>query len=119
MLCCYFFVYIIDLKEYPFISMVYINECIDVNTALKNSFKSMSCLRRIQQFPRNFLRRQAPGCIQIYSFKSLVPTLNIVFFSFPSVSCTRRFRSFLFSSSTRGQCYKTFSVCNLRMFVIR
>jgi hypothetical protein len=23
--------------------MVYINECIDVNTALKNSFKSMSC----------------------------------------------------------------------------
>jgi hypothetical protein len=30
--------------------MVYINECIDVNTALKNSFKSMSCLGRINQF---------------------------------------------------------------------
>jgi hypothetical protein len=39
MLCCYLnvfvFVYIIELKEYSFISMVYINECIDVNTALK------------------------------------------------------------------------------------
>jgi hypothetical protein len=30
-----FFVYIIDLEEYSFISMVHINECIDVNTALK------------------------------------------------------------------------------------
>ena len=31
----------------------------------------MSCLHRIQQFPRNFLCWQAPGCIQIYSFKSV------------------------------------------------
>ncbi len=43
--------------------MVYINECIDVNTALKNSFKSMSCLCRIQQFPR---------VVSSYSFKSMV-----------------------------------------------
>jgi len=43
--------------------MVFINECIDVNTALKNSFKSMSCSHRIQQFPSNFLCWQAPGCI--------------------------------------------------------
>jgi len=43
--------------------MGYINECIDVNTAQKNSFKSMSCLCRIWQFPRNFLCWQAPGCI--------------------------------------------------------
>jgi len=43
--------------------MVYINECVDVNTALKNSFKSMSYLGRINQFPRNFLCWQASGCI--------------------------------------------------------
>jgi hypothetical protein len=42
---------------------VYINESIDVNTALKNSFWYMSCLGRIHQFPRNFPRWQAPGCI--------------------------------------------------------
>ena len=39
MLCCYLnvfvFVFIIDLKEYSFISMAYINECIDVNIPLK------------------------------------------------------------------------------------
>ncbi len=29
----------------------------------KNSFKSMSCLGKIHQFPRNFLRWQFPGCI--------------------------------------------------------
>ncbi len=33
---------------------------------LKNSFKSMSCLHRIQQFPRNFLCWQAPVCIQLF-----------------------------------------------------
>ncbi len=37
----------------------------------KSSFKSMSCLHRIQQFPRNFLCWQAPGCIHMYSFKSM------------------------------------------------
>ncbi len=43
-----------------------------MNTQLqKNSFKSMSCLHRIQQFPRNFLSWQAPGCISLYSFKSM------------------------------------------------
>jgi len=31
-----FFVYIIDLNNIPFIIIVYINECIDVNTAFKN-----------------------------------------------------------------------------------
>ncbi len=31
----------------------------------------MSCSCRIQQFPRNFLCWQAPGCFQIYSFKSM------------------------------------------------
>jgi hypothetical protein len=34
----------------------------------KHSFKSMSCL----QFPRNFLRWQAPSFILVYSFKSMV-----------------------------------------------
>ncbi len=34
----------------------------------------MSCSGRIHQFPRNFLRWQAPGCIQVYSFKSMVLT---------------------------------------------
>jgi hypothetical protein len=43
-------------KNIPFISMVYINKCIDVNTALKkSSFKSMSCLCRIQANPRLYL----------------------------------------------------------------
>ncbi len=32
----------------------------------------MSCLGRKHQFPRNFLCRQAPGCIQVYSFKSMI-----------------------------------------------
>jgi hypothetical protein len=66
-----FFVSIIDLKEYsfPFYGL-HIYECIDVNTALKNSFKSMSCLRRIQQFPRNFLCWQAL-VVSSYSFKSM------------------------------------------------
>ncbi len=49
---------------------VYINECIDVNRALKKSFKSMNCLGRKHQFPINFLRWQAPGCISVYSLKS-------------------------------------------------
>ncbi len=31
----------------------------------------MSCVGRINQFPRNFLRWQAHGCIYIYSFKSM------------------------------------------------
>ncbi len=51
----------------------------------KNSFKYMSCSHRIQQFPRNFLCWQAPGCIHIYSFKSMVsqyctrlPTSDII-----------------------------------------
>ncbi len=44
---------------------------------LKNSFKSMSCSGRINQFPRNFLRWQAPGCIKIYSFKSMVRTASL------------------------------------------
>ncbi len=37
MLCCYLnvFVFVFVLKNIPFISMIYINECIDVNTALK------------------------------------------------------------------------------------
>jgi hypothetical protein len=75
MLCYYFFAFIIDLKAFSFYFYgfyVYINECIHVNTALKNSFKSMSCSQRIWQFPRNFQRWQAPGCIliffQIYGF---------------------------------------------------
>ncbi len=34
----------------------------------------MSCSSRIQQFPRNFLCWQAPGCIKIYSFKSMAGT---------------------------------------------
>ncbi len=42
------------------------------------SFKSMSCLGRINQFPRNFLCWQAAGCIQIYSFKSMVRILPLV-----------------------------------------
>ncbi len=50
---------------------VYNNECIDVNTALKNSFKSMSCSGRKHQLPRNFLTWQAPGCILVYSLKSM------------------------------------------------
>jgi hypothetical protein len=49
MLCCYLNVFV----------FVYINECIDVNTALKNSFKPMNCSGRIYLFPRNFLRWQA------------------------------------------------------------
>ncbi len=61
--------------------MVYINECIDVNTALKNSFKSMSYLCRIKQFPRNFLSWQAPGCIKIYSFKSMFSNYSVVVFT--------------------------------------
>ncbi len=44
----------------------------------KNSFKSMSCLGRIHQFPRNFLRWQAPGCIQLYSFRSMVFTIKMI-----------------------------------------
>ncbi len=44
----------------------------------KNSFKSMSCSSRINQFTRNFLCQQAPGCIQIYSFKSMVVTLKML-----------------------------------------
>ncbi len=40
--------------------MAYINECIDVNTSFKKSFKSMSCLHRIQQFPRNFAMLASP-----------------------------------------------------------
>ncbi len=35
----------------------------------------MSCSHRIQQFPRKFLCWQARGCIQIYSFKSMVRTI--------------------------------------------
>ncbi len=66
MLCYYFLLISYIRKNIRSISMVYINECIGVNTALKNSFKSMSCLRIIQQFPRNFPRWQAPG-----SFKSM------------------------------------------------
>jgi hypothetical protein len=31
----------------------------------------MSCSGRIHQFPRNVLSWQAPGCIQLYSFKSM------------------------------------------------
>jgi hypothetical protein len=31
----------------------------------------MSCPGTIQQFPRNFIHWQAPGCIKIYSFKSM------------------------------------------------
>jgi hypothetical protein len=51
LLCCYLNVF------------VYINECIDANTALKNSFKSLSCSGRKHKFPRNVLRWQAQGCI--------------------------------------------------------
>ncbi len=40
----------------------------------KNSSKSMNCSCRIQQFPRNFLCWQAPGYIQVYSFKSMIQT---------------------------------------------
>ncbi len=42
------------------ISMVLINECIDVNTALKNSFKSMSCSHRIHQFQQKFPSLASP-----------------------------------------------------------
>ncbi len=38
---------------------------------LKTSFKYMICSGRKHQFPRNFLRWQAPGCTQVYSFKSM------------------------------------------------
>jgi hypothetical protein len=57
MQCCYLNVFV----------FVYINECIDVNTALKKSFKSTSCSGRKHQFPRNFLCWPAPGCIYILS----------------------------------------------------
>jgi hypothetical protein len=63
MLCCYLNVFV----------FVYINECIDVNTALKNAFKYMSFLGRIHQFPRNFLRWQAPGLNVIKLFGNLPP----------------------------------------------
>jgi len=59
--------------------MVYINECIDVNTDIKSPFKSMSCLSRKHPFPRNFLCWQAPGCIYVYSFKSMACTINGLF----------------------------------------
>jgi hypothetical protein len=53
MLCCYLNVFV----------FVYINELIDVNTAFKKSFKSMSYSGKIHQFSRNFLCWQVPGCI--------------------------------------------------------
>ncbi len=71
MLCCYLnvfvFVYIIDLKNIPFISMVYINECIDVNTVFLNplnlwlvqvgniSFQEISCAGKSQVASRYIL----------------------------------------------------------------
>ncbi len=54
--------------------MVYINECIDVNTALK---KFLQIYELFIWLPRNFLRWQATGCIEIYSLKSMVPTTNL------------------------------------------
>jgi hypothetical protein len=37
----------------------------------------MSCSRRIHKFLRNFLCWQVPGCIYIYSFKSM-PIVNVI-----------------------------------------
>ncbi len=45
--------------------------------SLKNSFKSMSCSCRIQQFPRNFLCCK-PQVAYSYSFKSMVSTKSAV-----------------------------------------
>jgi hypothetical protein len=50
---CYV-VFALVWKNIPFISMVYINECTDVNIALKNSFKSMSCKCRLTPWSINF-----------------------------------------------------------------
>ncbi len=100
MLCCYLNVFV----------FVYINGCIDVNTALKNSFKSMSCSGRIHQFPRKFLCWQAPGCIQLYSFKSMV-TLA-AYSPWPLWQYNKKHYPFW------AQCYKNFYVRNLEMFVL-
>ncbi len=47
---------------------------------LNNSFKSVSFLHRIQQFPRNFLCWQDPGCIYLYSFKCMGSTRQRIMF---------------------------------------
>ncbi len=100
---------------------------------LKNSYKSMSCLGRIHQFPRNFLCWQAPGCIQ----KSVVLTLGkkrvgsqnlIKKVLLPEDMSTtllflRNLQMGPISQSiwpfpALGQCYKPFYGRNLRIFVI-
>ncbi len=75
--------------------MVYINECIDVSTALKKSFKSMKCSHRIQLFPRNFLCWQAPKLyldifFQIYDFVCLNGNLKHVCLWFLPFCCATR-----------------------------
>jgi hypothetical protein len=66
-------------RIFLFICMVYINECIDVNTALKKSFKSMSCSCRIKQFPRNFLRCQTPRCTLNHRFERITKVHFLLF----------------------------------------
>ncbi len=61
----FLFFYIIDLKEYYSFHI--------------DNFKSMSCVSRKHQFPRNFLCWQAPGCI-VYSFKSMISSIEQLFF---------------------------------------
>ncbi len=62
----------------------------------------MSCLGRIHQFPRNFLHWQAPGCVQVYSFKSMFRILFCLpFQSCPLFAIARTLKSTLFQGSTR------------------
>ena len=66
----------VERKIIPFISMVILMNAQMSTQLKKNSLKSISCSRRIQQFPRNFQPWQAHGCIQVYSFKSMVSTIS-------------------------------------------
>ncbi len=101
MLCCYKNVFV----------FVYTNECIDVNTALKNSFKSMSCLGRIHQFLRNYLCWQAPVCIKFYSFKSMAWIVSRNLSALCMYQCTDW--QVQFNSCILAQYYKKFTnICN-------
>ncbi len=59
-------------KNIHFISTIYINECIDINKALKNSFKSMSCSGRINQFPKISYAGK-PQVVSRYILSNLCP----------------------------------------------
>ncbi len=52
---------------------------------LKKSFKSMSCSGRIHQFPRNFLRCQAPRPNVIKLFTAAIYRHSMVILSFCAI----------------------------------